>query len=218
MFFCWLMLPSCAIDTGDLLNEPVIMHYRWITVPFLLSIVPLGGIATSRWDDMRSKHSWKTIPENWESLGLPTAHTTIDLYIVLKPYRENALVDALNEVSDPRHPRHVSSTVPSLRMFSRVPLLRYRYGMHLSREQVADIVAPHPNTVQLVHSWLKHHRVTSSSASVTHGGSFLTVTGVTPPLALVRLGLRKGVYDLAKYSLGSHDSITGYTVLLGHVI
>ncbi|KAH8982000.1 subtilisin-like protein [Lactarius hatsudake] len=126
---------------------------------------------------MRSKHSWKTIPQNWECLGPPTAGTVIDLYIALKPYRENALIDALHEVSNPGHPR---------------------YGMHLSREQVADIVAPHPDTVQLVHSWLEHHRVTSSSVSVTHGGSFLTVTGVPVSQANDLLGASYQLYTHTK--------------------
>ncbi|KAH8983943.1 peptidase S8/S53 domain-containing protein [Lactarius hatsudake] len=116
------------------------MRYPWISLLFLLSTLPLGGIVTSPWDDMRSKHSWKTILENWESLGLPTADTMIDLYIALEPYHENALVDALNEVSDPGHdghPRHVFSTIHSLRMFSRVPLLRYRYVLHGHVQTVA---------------------------------------------------------------------------------
>ncbi|KAH9170959.1 subtilisin-like protein [Lactarius sanguifluus] len=126
---------------------------------------------------MRSKHSWKSIPENWECLGLPTADTMIDLHIALKPYRENALVDALNEVSDPGHPR---------------------YGVHLSREQVADIVAPHPDTVQLVRSWFEHHRVTSSSVSVTNGGSFLTVTGVSVSQANDLLGASYQLYRHTK--------------------
>ncbi|KAH9019211.1 subtilisin-like protein [Lactarius hengduanensis] len=171
------------------------MRYRWITVFFLSA---LSGIATSPWDHMRSKHSWETIPENWQSLGLPTAHTTIDLYIALKPYRENALVDALNEVSDPRHPR---------------------YGMHLSREQVADIVAPHPYTAQLVHSWLEYHRVTSSSVSVTHGGSFLTVTAVSVSQANDLLGASYQLYTHTK----TNETIVrtlGYSlpvVLHGHV-
>ncbi|KAH8979086.1 subtilisin-like protein [Lactarius akahatsu] len=147
---------------------------------------------------MRPKHSWKTIPENWECLGLSTPGTMIDLYIALKPYRENALVDALNEVSDPGHPR---------------------YGAHLSREQVADIVAPHPDTVQLVHSWLEHHRVTSSSVSVTHGGSFLTVTGVSVSKANDLLGASYQLYTHTK----TNETIIrtlGYSlpvVLHGHV-
>ncbi|KAH9029311.1 subtilisin-like protein [Lactarius deliciosus] len=174
------------------------MRYRWIPILFLLSAVPLGGIATSPWDDMRSKHSWKTIPENWECSGLPTADTVIDLYIALKPYHENALVDALNEVSDPRHTR---------------------YGMHLSKEQVADIVAPHPDTVQLVHTWLEHHRVTSSSVSVTHGGSFLTVTAVSVSQANDLLGTSYQLYTHTK----TNETIVrtlGYSlpvVLHGHV-
>ncbi|KAH8983942.1 subtilisin-like protein [Lactarius hatsudake] len=147
---------------------------------------------------MRSKHSWKNIPKNWESLGLPSADTMIDLHIALKPYRENALVDALNEVSDPGHSR---------------------YGMHLSREQVADIVAPHPDTIQLVHSWLEYHRVTSSSASVTHGGSFLTVTGVSVSQANDLLGASYQLYTHTK----TNETIIrtlGYSlpvVLHGHV-
>ncbi|KAH9051099.1 peptidase S8/S53 domain-containing protein [Lactarius vividus] len=180
------------------------MCYCYIPLLFLLSTVPLHGIATSPWDDMRSKHSWKYNPDNWEYLGLPTADTTIDLYIALKPYRENALVVALNEVSDPRHPRHL-------------PL--YRYGMHLSREQVADLVAPHPDTVQLVHSWLEHHRITSSSVSATHGGSFLTVTGVSVSQANDLLGASYQLYTHTK----TNETIVrtlGYSlpaVLHGHV-
>ncbi|KAH9173783.1 peptidase S8/S53 domain-containing protein [Lactarius sanguifluus] len=183
------------------------MRCRWVPVLCLLSTVPLGGIATSPWDEMRSKHFWKTIPEIWESLGLPPADTTIDLYIALKPDRENALVDALNEVSDPGHPRHVST------------IHCYAYGMHLSREQVADIVAPHPDTVQLVHSWLEHHRVTPSSISVTHGGSSLTVTGLSVSQANDLLGASYQLYTHSK----TNETIVrtlGYSlpvVLHGHV-
>ncbi|KAH8981701.1 peptidase S8/S53 domain-containing protein [Lactarius akahatsu] len=174
------------------------MRYRWVPLLFLLSTVSLGGIATSPWDDMRSEHSWKNIPENWVSLGLPIADTTIDLYIALKPYRENALVDALNEISDPGHSR---------------------YGVHLSREQVTDLVAPHPDTIQLVHSWLEHHRITSSSVSVTHGGSFLTVTAVSVSQANDLLGASYQLYTHTK----TNETIVrtlGYSlpvVLHGHV-
>ncbi len=56
---------------------------------------------------MHIKHSWSAVPKNWESLGHPPSGTTIDLYIALKSHRENALIDALYEVSEPTHPRHV---------------------------------------------------------------------------------------------------------------
>ncbi|KAH9059862.1 subtilisin-like protein [Lactarius vividus] len=110
-----------------------------------------------RWDDVRTKHAWHAIPDHWETLGHPAAGTTIDLHIALQPRHKNAVVDALYEVSSPRSPK---------------------YGAHLSREQLADIVAPHPDTLTLVNSWLKHHGVHPSSVSQSHGGGWLTVANV----------------------------------------
>jgi hypothetical protein len=63
-------------------------------------------------------------------------------------------------------------------MYSRVPLLFCRYGMHLSKEQVAELVAPHPDTLELVNSWVEYHGIPSSSVSTTHGGGWLTFIGV----------------------------------------
>ena len=64
---------------------------------------------TSQWgrDEMLVKHKWDAIPDNWVSLGHPPNETTIELHIALKPNRENALIDALHEVSQPRHPKRV---------------------------------------------------------------------------------------------------------------
>ena len=95
------------------------MRYHPISLLSLISIaaVPLAYHAkpTSRqWNYIYTKHSWNTVPENWEILGHPPAGTTINLYITLKPERETALVDAIYEVSDPGHPKHVLSNTPSL--------------------------------------------------------------------------------------------------------
>lgn len=140
------------------LRDPAIMHHHRISLLSILVTFPLGSITTlSPWDDMRIKHSWSTIPSMWEILGSPPAGTTIDLCVALEPQRENALIEVLHEVSDPTHPK---------------------YGAHLSREQVAELVAPGPDTLELVHSWLGHHSVPSESVSVTHSGSSLTLTGV----------------------------------------
>ncbi len=57
-------------------------------------------------------------------------------------------------------------------------LLRVRYGTHLSKEQVAELVEPHQDTLELVHSWLERHGVPSSSISTSHGGGWLTIAGV----------------------------------------
>ncbi|KAI0284762.1 subtilisin-like protein [Russula brevipes] len=126
----------------------------WLALLSVLASTPLA-IATPaapHWDHMRVKHSWYTIPAKWQSQGHPPAITTIDLHLALKPHKEDALIDALYEVSDPEHPR---------------------YGAHLSKEQVAELVAPHPDTLQLVGSWLAHHGIPSSSISTTHANTLL---------------------------------------------
>ncbi|KAH8980588.1 subtilisin-like protein [Lactarius hatsudake] len=145
------------------------MRYHWLYVLSFLTATPLANFATplAPWGDMRVKHTWSAVPVNWETLGCPSAGTTIDLYIVLNPHQESALIDALYQVSDPKHPRHVHLTP--------VPLApSFTYGAHLSKEQVAELVRPHPDTIELVTSWLAYHGVRTSSISTTHGGAWLT--------------------------------------------
>jgi tripeptidyl-peptidase-1 len=79
-----------------------------------------------------------------------------------------------------------------------------RYGAHLSKEQVAELVAPHPDTIELVGSWLEHHDVPTSSVSFTHGGGWLTLSGVPLAQADALLG--------ASYRLYRHTE-TNETVL-----
>ncbi|KAH9168457.1 subtilisin-like protein [Lactarius sanguifluus] len=126
---------------------------------------------------MRVKHTWSAVPVNWETLGCPSAGTTIDLYIALNPHQESALIDALYEVSDPKHPR---------------------YGAHLSKEEVAELVKPHPDTLELVISWLAHHGVRTSSISTTHGGAWLTVSNLLVSQANQMLGASYQLYRHAK--------------------
>ncbi|KAI9452653.1 subtilisin-like protein [Lactarius psammicola] len=155
------------------------MRYHCV---LLLSFFAVVFPLSPRLGDMHTKHSWNAVPRNWESLGHPPSDTTIDLHIVLKPQRENALVDALYDVSTPGRPK---------------------YGAHLSREQVAQLVAPHPTTLELVNSWLEHHSVSSSSASMTHGGNTLTLKGVSVTQANTLLGAS---YQLYKH-VGSSETI-----------
>ena len=152
----------------------------WLAALSVLAVVPLGlgVLVTPRWDDMRVKHRWDAIPNKWECQGHPPAGTTIDLRIALRPHHENALVDALYEVSDPSHPKYVSIlSIVFLRALAQISL-PHRYGAHLSKEEVAELVTPHPDTLELVSSWLTHHGVPPSSASTTHGGNWLTLTAV----------------------------------------
>ena len=83
---------------------------------FVLSVLFLAVLAAallachamplpSPWGDLLVKHKWDDIPDNWVFLGHPPEGTAIDLHIELKPHRENAMIDALLEVSQPGHPK-----------------------------------------------------------------------------------------------------------------
>ncbi|KAH9032627.1 hypothetical protein EDB84DRAFT_1561901 [Lactarius hengduanensis] len=88
------------------------MRYHRLFVLSVLTAAPLAKLATllsSPWNDIHVKHTWNSVPINWESLGNPPAGTTIDFHVALKPHRESALIDALYEVSSPRHPKRVIS-------------------------------------------------------------------------------------------------------------
>jgi len=158
-------------------------------------VVGLATPLTRNWNRTTVKHSWNAVPEFWESLGHPPADTTIDLYLELKPQHEDALTDALREVSDPRHAKYVPPPPIRARMNPFVPLSRCRYGAHLSMEQVTDLVAPHPDTLNLVNSWLEDHGVPPSSVSMTLGGNWLIVAAVPVPQANVILGASYQLYQ-----------------------
>ncbi|KAH8985707.1 subtilisin-like protein [Lactarius akahatsu] len=134
------------------------MRYHCIVVLSVIATDFLASFAKplSPWDDIHIKHSWNAVPTNWASLGRPPSGTTIDLYIALKPNREDALIDALYEV--------------------------------------ADLVAPRPETLELVNSWLEYHGISSSSVSMTHGGNTLKLQGMSVTRANTLLGASYQVY------------------------
>jgi tripeptidyl-peptidase-1 len=190
------------------------MRYHTLSILSVLAVVLFASPATPlhlHWGEMLVKHKWIHIPDNWLSLGHPPDGATIDLHIALKPDRENALINALQEVSQPRHPRHVLFTTPLFEAYSSVPLLHSRYGAYLTKEQVSQLVAPHPDTLKLVSSWLKHNGMPPSSISLTHGGSWLTVAGVPVSQANILLGASYQLY----YHPGTNETIirtVGYAI------
>lgn len=74
--------------------------------------------------------------------------------IGLKQHRINDLITSLNEVSDPSH---------------------QRYGQHLSKREIDDLVAPHKDTVDTVNSWLQLHGVDHTAIERTSAGEWLTM-------------------------------------------
>ncbi|KAH8980020.1 subtilisin-like protein [Lactarius hatsudake] len=166
------------------------MRYSWLSVLFVLTVASFTGLAiplAQPWDDISVKHAWNAVPHSWECLGPPPTGITIDLHIALQPKEENALREALYEVSTPGRPK---------------------YGKHLSKEDVAKLVEPHTDTLELVHSWLAHHGVHSSSISTSHGGGWLTVTDVPVYRANELLGASYQLYRLA----GTNDTTILRTV------
>ena len=92
-------------------------------------------------------------------------------------------------------------------LFSILPhlcVLLFRYGAYLSKVQIADLVAPHPDTLELVTAWLEDNGVSPSSISTTHGGGWLTVTGVLVSQANQLLG--------ASYQLFYHAGLNDTTL------
>ncbi|KAF8261226.1 peptidase S8/S53 domain-containing protein [Lactarius quietus] len=173
------------------------MRIYCIFILSILTAVLLGSLAkppSSSWDDKHTKHSWNAVPKNWKSLGRPPLSTTIDLYITLKPRSENALIDVLYNVSTPDHPEHVLHFIPHP--------WTHIYGEHLSREQVAELVAPHPRTLKLVNSWLKHNGIPSSSVT-TQGGNTLMLKAVPVTKANILLDAS---YQLYRH-FESHETI-----------
>ncbi|KAH9029487.1 subtilisin-like protein [Lactarius pseudohatsudake] len=161
------------------------MRFHPLSVLSALAFGPLSGLATpfaSHWDDLRPKHTWNSVPENWRNLGHPPADTTIDLHIALKAQSENALIDTLIEVSSPGHPRQ---------------------GKHLSREEVAELVAPPSDVLELANAWLEHYGVHPSSISTKHGGSWLTLTGVPVSRANELLSASYQLYQ----HIGTNDTV-----------
>ena len=89
------------------------MRHHMLFVLCFFTTGSLSNLATpfaSRWEDVHVKHQWDSVPVNWTNLGHPPADTTIDLHIALKAQNENALIDALYEVSSPDYPKCVLST------------------------------------------------------------------------------------------------------------
>ena len=179
------------------------MHYSWLSALSLLSaslIVPLAtAFQPHLRGDMSVKHALSAVPSNWECVGQPGNESTMDLHIALKSQNESALIDALYEVSTPGNPKyapHFSS--PEC---TQPPRCR-RYRVHLSQEEVSALVAPDPTTISLMNSWLGQHNV--SSSLMTHGGSWLTVSGISVSQANDLLN--------ASYMLYQHNS-SNMTVL-----
>lgn len=143
------------------IKERVILPARYhpLSVRLVLAARTLGLArpVVRYWNGTIVSHAWDAVPENVEGLRRPPTGFMIDLYLALKPHHENALIDALCEIRGPRH-------------------TNCRYGAR----EVTELVAPHPDALKFVNSWVERRGV-PPSVSTTLGGKWVTVNSVPPP-------------------------------------
>jgi tripeptidyl-peptidase-1 len=143
---------------------------------FVVVLAGLSGakpLSSKRWNDVSVKHRWAEVPRGWEFHSTPPEDHFLEMRIGLKQNRIDELVSALYEVSDPAHEK---------------------YGQHLSKEEVDALVAPHPDSVEAVESWLQHHGINPTDCS--SAGEWMTIR-VTVAQAERMLDTKYGVYNHA---------------------
>ena len=155
---------------------------------------------SKRWDDFGMKHAWDEVPRGWELHGPAPADYIFNMRIALKQDRFDDLVTALYEVSDPAHARWV--TTLTVLVYNGLTHM-HRYGQHLSEEEVAALVAPHPDSVDLVESLLQAHDLDIASSHRSHAGDSITIR-VSVAQAEKMLG--------AKYNVFRHDKSDDYVI------
>ena len=93
-------------------------------------------------------------PHGWTQLGRAPATHVVQLHIALPQPRFPELEWHLAEISDPHN---------------------VRYGAHLSKEAVEELVAPHPSSVDAVHAWLAGHGIQKEECRYSPAGDRITV-------------------------------------------
>ncbi|EIM87870.1 subtilisin-like protein [Stereum hirsutum FP-91666 SS1] len=113
---------------------------------FASVVLALGGVASATPGLRRSSKVKESInvPRNWVNVGTPPADHKINLRIAFPQPNFATLESHLYEVSDPSHPR---------------------YGAHLSKEEVDELVKPHGESVDAVSRWLEEHNIQESDCA-----------------------------------------------------
>ncbi|KAJ3970810.1 peptidase S8/S53 domain-containing protein [Lentinula raphanica] len=94
-------------------------------------------------------------PRDWKIHSDASPDHKIELKIGLPQPNFDILEKHLYEVSDPSH---------------------YRYGQHLSKEEVEAIVAPHPESLELVTEWLASHGIGEQDITRSSAQDWMTIT------------------------------------------
>lgn len=114
--------------------------------------------------DRVEKESWgATPPTRWARGPRADANMPLELTIAVKQTNLAELESTLLAVSDPDSPR---------------------YGQHLTRDQIDDLVAPRAEDIAVVLSWLQEHGVDLADVDATGNSG---ECGLLPPGACWRM-------------------------------
>ncbi|THH08047.1 hypothetical protein EW146_g9120 [Bondarzewia mesenterica] len=108
---------------------------------FFLAVIGIANAAPQSTPKLMERID---VPRNWIRLADAPADHTIALRIALPQPNFATLEQHLYEVSDPDHDR---------------------YGAYLSKEEVEELVAPHPDSISAVTGWLAEHGIKESDCT-----------------------------------------------------
>ncbi|TFK66563.1 tripeptidyl peptidase A [Pluteus cervinus] len=144
----------------------------------LLCAAPAFGLPTSPYEVKESVNP----PHGWVQHSTAPPEHSIELRIGLPQPNFGILESHLYEVSDPDH---------------------HRYGQHLSKEEVEELVAPHPGSLDAVDEWLAFHGIQEEDISRSPAKDWITLS---LPVELVEKMLD------TKYHVWKHTKTGDYIV------
>ncbi|KAF8207886.1 tripeptidyl peptidase A [Mycena galopus ATCC 62051] len=121
-------------------------------------------------------------PRGWTVSGPAPPDHLLKLRIGLPQSNFDVLETHLYEISDPYHER---------------------YGAHLTKEEIEELVAPHPDSVSAVDQWLSSHGIQEENIGRSPAGDWLTIR---VPVSLVEKMLD------TKYHVWKHTTSGDYIV------
>ena len=127
--------------------------YSFVFVASVLGVLAAPPTSHHNADTPKLKESVPP-PRNWIDLGRASPVRPIPLRIALPQTRFDELERHLYETSDPYHAR---------------------YGQHLLKEQVEELVKPPSHSVDAVDAWLAQYGITEEVIKRSPAGDWITV-------------------------------------------
>ncbi|KAG9120917.1 hypothetical protein FRC07_003344 [Ceratobasidium sp. 392] len=143
----------------------------FLALSLLTSASPLAG------SEFTARHVLHRVPTGWVTVDSAPADHLIEMRIGLKQARMDELISVLEQVSNPSH---------------------VRYGMHLSKAEVDELITPSDETANSVEEWLNGHGVQVTGRSSAGDWLYARV-----PVARAEQMLNTR-YNVYRHTSGSH--------------